>query len=255
MGAIASGLPEWAKRPIRRLTDAVRALPYSWMKRTCPVCGESARRFRPYGVPPRDNAQCPHCGALERHRLLWLYLLRKTDLFDGRPKKMLHVAPEPCLEPRLKKQLGDEYLTADLFDPGAMERMDIANIEYPAEAFDVICCSHVLEHVPDDRQAMRELLRVLKDDGWAILLVPVTSERTLEDPSIVDPGERLKMFGQEDHVRRYGPDVIDRLRDAGFDAERIKVGDLVGRSDAMRMGLTSGTGHVYRCTKRSTTAN
>jgi predicted SAM-dependent methyltransferase len=197
---------------------------------------------------PRQDAECVHCGALERHRLLWLFLQKKTDLFDGKPKKMLHVAPEPCFESRFKEQLAGDYLTADLLNR-AMVKMDITDIQYASESFNVIYCSHVFEHVPDDRQAMREFFRVLKSNGWAILLVPITSEKTYEDFSIVDPKERLRAFGQEDHVRRYGPDFVERLREAGFAVEITKVSDLAGREDAVRMGLTPDSGDIFYCTK------
>jgi ubiquinone/menaquinone biosynthesis C-methylase UbiE len=124
---------------------------------------------------------------------------------------MLHVAPEPCFERRFRERLGKSYITGDLFDPGAMVKMDITDIKYPDQSFDVIYCSHVLEHVQDDRRAMREFHRVLKRAGWAILLVPVTAEVTFEDPAIIEPRERLEAFGQEDHVRRYGSDYLDSM--------------------------------------------
>jgi len=249
MRTIISLLPEWAKNPLRRLRDIARAVPYYGKGRFCPVCSKSSRRFRQFGLVPREDAQCAHCGALERHRFLWLYLSRKTDIFDGTPKKMLHVAPESCFESRFKERLGDNYLTADLFNPRAMVKMDITDIEYANESFDVIYCSHVLEHVQDDKGAMREFFRVLKNDGWAILLVPITSEKTFENPSIVDPLERLKYFGQKDHVRRYGQDYVDRLREAGFGVAVTKVKDLVQSDEAVRMGITE-SGNIYHCTKR-----
>jgi len=173
----------------------------------------------------------------------------KTDLFDGKSKKMLHVAPEPCFESRFRKQLGANYITADLSDPRAMVKMDITDIKYPDESFDVIYCSHVLEHVPDDRRAMREFRRILTRNGWAILLVPVYEGKTFEDPTIVDPQERLKAFGQDDHVRIYGEDYVDRLRDAGFKVQVTRIDELVGKDDATRMGLTSASGEIYFCTK------
>ena len=97
---------------------------------------------------------------------------------------------------------------------------------------------------------MRELGRVLKDDGWAIMLVPITAETTFEDPSIVDPLERIRLFGQEDHVRVYGRDFVDRLRESGFEVQTKEVKDLVSAQDAIRMGLTAATGEIFVCTKR-----
>ncbi len=214
------------------------------------MCGKSSRRFRQFGLVARADAQCVHCGALERHRFLWLFLTQKTDLFDGRKKKVLHVAPEPCFVFRLKERLGEGYLTADLADSRVMVAMDITNITYPDQSFDVIFCSHVLEHVPDDTKAMREFHRVLNDHGWSILLVPpITTAKTFEDTSIVDPQARAKAFGQEDHVRRYGKDYIDRLRGAGFTVKVTEVKDLVKEDEAIRMGLTSSSGEIYYCTK------
>ena len=249
MRAITSALPEWAKNSLRRVRDVARTVPYYGNGRFCPVCGKSSRRFRKYGLVLREDAQCVHCGALERHRFLWLYLSKQTDFLDSTPKKMLHIAPESCFESKFKERLGDNYLTADLFNPRAMVKMDITNIEYADESFDVIYCSHVLEHVQDDKRAMQEFFRVLKNDGWAILLVPITSERTFEDPSIVDPVERLKYFGQKDHVRRYGRDYVDRLREAGFSVKITKVNDLVQSDEAVKMGLPPSNSEIYFCTK------
>jgi ubiquinone/menaquinone biosynthesis C-methylase UbiE len=110
-------------------------------------------------------------------------------------------------------------MTADLHSP-AMVKMDITNIQFPDETFDVVYCSHVLEHVPDDRKAMREFYRVLKSNGWAVLLVPIIVEKTFEDPSIDKPKDRLRLFGQSDHVRKYGRDYVDRLRESGFSVSK-----------------------------------
>ena len=251
MRRLLSSLPEPLKAPLRRARRFVAAIPYRGTGRWCPVCGRSSSRFREFGFVPRPDALCMHCGALERHRLAWLYLERRTDLFDGRPKRMLHVAPEYAFEPRLRKALGQGYLTADLEEWRAMVAMDIENIQMPDGSFDVVFCSHVLEHVADDRRAMREFCRVLKPGGWAILLVPITAEATVEDPSVTDPAERLRLFGQDDHVRRYGPDYVDRLREAGFNVATTRASDLVPADEAARMGLTPAAGEIYFCTKHA----
>jgi len=112
-----------------------------------------------------------------------------------------HVSYQNC-----SNTFGSNYLTADLFDPLAMVKMDVTNIEYPDHSFDVIYCSHVLENVQDDRRALREFYRILKPNGWAILLVPVTAQKTFEDPSVTSPEDRLRLFGETYRVRRYGPD-------------------------------------------------
>lgn len=162
---------------------------------------------------------------------------------------MLHVAPEACFSDRLKQQLGDGYISADLYSSLAMVKMDITDIQYADGHFDVIYCSHVLEHVDDDRKAMREFHRVLKPNGWAALLVPITADVTHEDPGITDPARRLEIFGQEDHVRRYGPDYIDRLTEAGFKVVKHQVADLFSAQDATRMGLTPASGDIFICKK------
>jgi SAM-dependent methyltransferase len=218
-------------------------------RRYCPCCKAHLRQFRPFGLVPRPEARCPVCGSLERHRLIHLYLRQRTDLFDGRRKKMLHVAPEEQLSTLFASAPGINYLSADLLSPKAMIRMDITDIQYPDETFDVIYCSHVLEHVNDDRKAMRELHRVLRTGGWAILQVPIpTAEATYEDPTITSPKARKLAFGQKDHVRRYGADYKDRLEDAGFSVEVDGfVRDLDNRTVA-RFGLMRSE-DVYRCTR------
>jgi SAM-dependent methyltransferase len=233
----------------RGVRQFVRKMPYLGTGRWCPVCERSSRRFKQYRHHPNPEAQCVHCASLERHRFVWLYLQNRTDLFDGRPKRVLHVAPEPCFDERLKQRLGDGYLTADLMSPRAMVKMDVTNVQFPDNSFDVVYCSHVLEHIPDDRRAMREFRRVLKPGGWAILLVPITSEHTFEDPSVVDPAERLRLFGQEDHVRTYGPDYSQRLAEAGFDVAETNVCDLVSDTEAIRLGIAQCAGLVHECRK------
>lgn len=142
----------------------------------CPVCGRRYRKMLPYGyVTSRENALCPHCLSLERHRLLWLYLERETTLFSSLPR-LLHIAPEVCLMRHLKphyKSSPERYKTADLESPLADLHFDIQQIPLADESFDVIICNHLMEHVEDDLQAMRELHRILKKGGWGVLLSPV----------------------------------------------------------------------------------
>jgi len=254
---ISSYAPDWLKPPARKLRAARVRIRNQLVRfanrganRSCPVCRTDSRWFARFGDPLREDARCVHCGACERHRLVWLFFEQSTDLFDGRAKRVLHFAPEVCLEARLRSRIGDGYVTADLRDKRAMVAMDITDIPAPDESFDVIYCSHVLEHVPNDRKALQEIARTLKRGGWAVLLVPVIEAKTLEDPSIVDPAERLRVYGHPEHVRSYGPDFADRVREAGLEASVFYPRDLVPRSEQVRMGLaTSAAGEIFFCRK------
>ena len=244
---IFSALKGSAKRPLRGVRNVLRHRPYSGSGRFCPICRKNSSRFGDAGSPPRLDTRCMYCGSAERHRFTWWYLENKTDLFDGRAKRVLHVAPELHIGNHLKKRLGSGYLSADLMNPRAMVKMDITNIQYPDDSFDVIYCSHVLEHVIDDRRAMREFRRVMRPDGWALLLVPITVEKTFEDPSVTEPAERLRVFGQEDHVRCYGPDYFDRLEESGFRVQAIRAEDLLAKEELELMRIESGeTIHLCR---------
>jgi SAM-dependent methyltransferase len=185
----------------------------------CPVCGRGFRKFLPYGrINPRPNALCPGCLSLERHRLIWLYLKEKTSFFQ-RPQSVLHIAPEACFIPRFEKLHRERYVTADLESPLARVKMDIHHMPFEAERFDVVLCNHVLEHVADYIAAMKEIARVLKPGGYAILQVPFfhpVPEKTFDDPNVTDRRLREKLFGQDDHVRRYGTDYAERIARSGL---------------------------------------
>ena len=242
-------IPDLLKPGLRYLRKTIR---YWGRGRYCPVCARHASHFEPFGIVPRDDACCVWCGALERHRLVWLFLQRRTDFFSGTtPRKMLHVAPERCFAQRFRRVIGGGYLTADLLAEDVDVRMDICDMHLPDNSFDIIYCSHVLEHVADDRRAMREFHRVLADTGWAVILVPISAAVTFEDPSITDRGERLRVFGQEDHVRRYGPDYIDRLLEAGFVVSRVFPSDFLSREEIERMAITDAAGEIFHCRKAS----
>ena len=200
-------------------------LAYKGRSRECPVCGSRYRRFMPYGyVTSREDALCPHCLALERHRMIWLWLSECSDLFESRPR-LLHIAPEVSLMRHFKRLYRgtENYITADLESPLADMHFDVQHIPLEDCSVDVVICNHLLEHVEDDRRAMRELYRILRPGGWGIALVPEDRSlpTTFEDDSITDPKERTHIFGQYDHRRIYGWDYDMRLAEAGFRVERI----------------------------------
>jgi SAM-dependent methyltransferase len=148
---------------------------------------------------------------------------------------MLHVAPEPVLTQLFRKDF--DYLSADLDGTRAMVAMDITRIGYQDGYFDAIMCNHVLEHVPDDRQALAELCRVMAVGGWGCIQVPMKGEQTQEDLSIVSPADRARLYGQEDHVRQYGTDFRDRLQAAGFFVRVVEKSTLLSPEELERFSV------------------
>jgi SAM-dependent methyltransferase len=210
------------------------------MSVTCPICSWQGECFSPAGLVPRPNALCSQCGALERHRLLWLYLQRRTTFFFA-SLKVLHIAPEPILQKKFSALPNLEYISADLESQIAMRKFDITAIPFEDNTFNVIICYHVLEHIQDDANALRELFRVLKPNGWALLQSPWDRHRevTYEDPAITTPEARWRAFGQKDHVRIYGRDYIQRIESAGF---RLNLDEFAGEmpvSEVNRYGIKS----------------
>ncbi|PID68737.1 MAG: SAM-dependent methyltransferase [Flavobacteriales bacterium] len=201
------------------------ALYYRGNKYTDPINGKSYRKFLPYGYgTQRSNVLSPGTLSLERHRLLWLYLQNKTDFFDSKkPKKVLQMAPEQCFLKRFRKLKHIELITADLYSPIVDVKADICNLPFEDNSFEIIFCNHVLEHIPNDKMAMKELYRVLKPGGMGIFQIPMDYNRkiTYEDEAITSPEARAKHFGQYDHVRVYGLDYFQRLESVGFKVEKV----------------------------------
>ena len=242
-------LPKRLHGPIK---IGIRKLCYFGFSRYCPVCNSWVKKFDSFGFRRRPDAQCPVCKSLERHRFVWIFFQKSTNLFDGNPKKMLHFAPEPGLSRRFQKIPSLDYVSADLDDKKAMVKMDISNIDFPDASFDMVYCCHVLEHVEDDRKAIREIFRVLKEDGQAFILVPVTVEKTFEDLSVKDPRQREELFGQSDHLRRYGVDFSDRLTDAGFKVTVLFAPDILTKTqiDKFGRGLVYEKERIFVCRKK-----
>ncbi len=218
-----------------------------WLKGkkfTDPIDGKSFRKFLPYGYEnQRKNALSPSTLSLERHRLLWLYLKNETNFFSCSTKlKVLHIAPEQCFLSIFKEQKNLEYITSDLESPIADVKADICNLPFEEEEFDIIFCNHVLEHIPDDTKAMKELYRVMKTGGYGIFQIPqdLTRTVTFEDDSITDPKERAKIFGQYDHVRVYGLDYFDKLRTIGFNVEQVDYTKEIASELVQKHALTQG---------------
>ncbi|MBI1768902.1 MAG: class I SAM-dependent methyltransferase [Bacteroidetes bacterium] len=224
---------------------------YSGSKVKCPICNHQYKKFLPYGrINARENALCPNCLSLERHRLMWLYLKGNTNFFSEK-LNVLHFAPEPCFINRFEKQHGNKYITADIESPLAKVKMDIHQIPFEENHFDVVLCNHVLEHVKDDITAMREIHRVLKPNAWAILQVPFFSpipEKTFEDNSIIDKRERERIFGQDDHVRKYGKDYVQRIAQSGLKPLEEKFSETFTKEQAYHFGISRAE-VIYKAVK------
>lgn len=243
-------IPRRFRGPLNRAYFSTISLYYRGGGRWCPCCERAVKEFLPYstyGKAPAPNAQCPACGALARHRLTWQVLRTRTDLGTV-PRRVLHFAPEAILQQRLRRLPQLDYVSADLDSPLAMVRMDIMDIPEADGSFDGLICSHVLAHVPDDRKAMAELVRVLRPGGWAVIQTTVDTDRdTFEDPGARTADERRAVYGQADLWRIYGRDLAERLEVVGFVVTTIDRDDLGDEATADRLGLDDAP--LYFCVR------
>lgn len=244
----------WLQRKLDRWTHLGDA-------RYCPVCDSPIARFLPidefYTRQWMQHAaarspfagemlnvvefSCPRCGSSDRARLYAHYFAEVfAKLPPGGKYRFIDFAPSPPLSRFLRRFPQLEYRSADLYAEGVDDRVDLCDLKpYADRSVDFFLCSHVLEHVPDDRRAMRELCRILKPTGHGVLVVPINIAVTDidEDPSVTDPGERWRRFGQDDHVRSYSKQGwLARLAECGFAVEQLGV-EHFGRETFQRLGL------------------
>lgn len=203
----------------------------------CPLCREEYRYFLPAGLVARKNAMCPGCSSYERHRLLWIAMdSLRLNRSGGR---LLHVAPESCLANELKKTF--RYISIDLDGSRAMHAMDITNLDFADEEFDLVICNHVLEHIPDDYKALSELYRVMRSGAYGSIQVPMKGEVTEENLNITDPKLREALYGQADHVRQYGSDFKERLQSVGFEVISLPKEKLATAQELSRLSVACET--------------
>jgi SAM-dependent methyltransferase len=234
----------------------------------CPVCDARVISFLPLPEFYRENQQkygflfqtseaetcnekaylCPSCGASDRDRLYALFInnyIAKVE--SGTPGHIVDFAPSEPLSAFIRhviKSSGKDihYRTADLSAENVDDKVDIADLRsYESNHFTFFICSHILEHVPDDRKALRELHRILKPGGSGILMVPIilTVEQIDEDPEVRDEGERWRRFGQSDHVRLYSKSgFVERVREAGFKVRELG-SEFFGEELFRQTGITS----------------
>ncbi|KAA3439382.1 class I SAM-dependent methyltransferase [Rufibacter hautae] len=230
-------LPAHARLTLRKLYWLSRSWLYAGRKVYCLLCEGSFRTFLPFGTERRPQALCPRCHTVERHRLLWLFLQEKVKITE-KPLEVLHMAPEPRMQTRLKGLLNLRYRSADLTSPVAMDHVDIQALPYPDGLFDLILCSHVLAHVPDDAKALQELRRVLKPDGQLLLQARLHPHaQTLENPQALTPQQRLQAYGQADRFRNFGQDFGQRVAAQGFSVEAMEYALSRTPEEQTRLGL------------------
>ncbi|MGI9308108.1 MAG: class I SAM-dependent methyltransferase [Gammaproteobacteria bacterium] len=236
---------------IKRASFWLRGLLFRGSRYTCPCCDSKLRGFvGREGLLKRNNdGYCPRCNAKARHRRIWLYLKENTNLGKA-SLRLLEVAPWWSLARKFSVLDTVDYAGLDLkhHSPFVNVVGNISNTPLQTDSFDAALCIHVLEHVDDDANAMRELYRVLKPGGWVLVSVPLLlDEGTREDPSVTDPQERKRLFGETGHVRFYGTDFIERLKFAGFQVT-MNPASTVSADTRLRYGLRDDE-NIFHCVK------
>jgi SAM-dependent methyltransferase len=251
---------EWTKALRRR----ARLSSYRGSQYRCPICGVGLRAFKPIWQSYWIHSQqyeykfsplametfnvgafsCPACDAYDRERLTALYLDQILPSLRGRRSiRLVEFAPAHALHRTISRYPFVEYRSADLFNKDVDDRIDLTDIAYPDESVDIFLCSHVLEHIEDDRTAMRELCRILTPGGFGMLLVPLFPglDETHEDTAIDTLAERWRHFGGGDHVRQYGKrDFVQRLEAAGFEVAQLGI-DHFGAEAFRKAGIAANS--------------
>jgi SAM-dependent methyltransferase len=223
------------KKALLRLENTARPalywLAYRGDAHECLVC---TRPLKAFVALPNGETLCPACGSLPRNRRLW-QLLNSPEI-GLKNKRILDFSPSRCLYYTMKKQANMDYTSTDFADEFiADKRYDITNIPEKDNSFDLVCCYHVLEHIPDDAAAMRELYRITAANGCVLIQTPFKTGDIYENPAITTPADRLLHFGQDDHVRIYSViGLQQRLEAVGF---QIRVKTFAAD---VRLGLREG---------------
>jgi len=254
-------VPKKYHRKILFLYNYLRSLFLFGFKYHCNFCNGHFRKLLQVGLK-NDIAinliggglrysLCPRCHSSDRERLVYWYIVNKTNILHSQKMiRLLHIAPEKNLQKVLKTFGKIKYISGDLNPLVADRKIDITDINFENGYFDFIICNHVLEHIVNDQKAMRELFRVLRPKGFAILQVPISknAKETFEDFSITLPEEREKHFGQKDHVRIYGQDYKKRLESVGFKVNLYDIKKDLSIQDIKRFGFNESE-ILYLCRK------
>ena len=231
---------------VRQLRRKLSPLIYAGTNVYCPFCNKTYRRFRPAGRRKfkRLNAVCPTCGSRERDRLMHYFLEARTDLRIPN-SKLLHIAPEACLSPSIRELAQGKYISCDLFRRDVDVQLNIEQLPFDDESFDIVFCSHVLPEVEHDKVAIGELHRILNPRGWALVSVPFKGANTFE----VRPGDGNE--APPEFFRIYGADFPKVLAERGFCVETIRLEDVLDTEQQIRMRVNQQTASAIYVLRKS----
>lgn len=221
-------------------------------KYKCNICGLSYRKLLPHGNERRMNAKCPNCLSLERTRLLWFFLTKEIFPNLNNQAKVLHFAPEMGIKKKMQKMDSINYTNADIDPLFADSVIDITQIPSPKDEYDLVICSHVLGHVPDETTAVNELFRVLKPGGIAIVmsLVDKNLPITYENKNVRSASDKLLHYSENNLVRLHGRDFKNRIELGGFKVEEINFQEILGSEISSKFCLGNGQREtIFICTK------
>jgi len=235
-------IPNNVKEVLKPIVRFVNTTLYAGDKYICPICdyGSSDLAYVGFDIPILKTKQiigaglrkagCFNCKSIDRERLVFTYLKNEENIFEHNTNKILHFAPEENISNIFIRHRFEHYICGDLFTegyhyPSYVQNMNVLDIPFEDNYFDLVICNHILEHVNEDIDAMKEICRVLKPNGKAILQVPIAKNtyQTYEDFTITSSQNREHFFGQFDHVRIYGQDYIERIKSAGLKVNRINI--------------------------------
>jgi len=251
-------LPNSIARNLKQFYLWIRGIIYHGSKYKCNVCKRDFRKMLNGGfdLPVIKEKQivgagirqhiCPFCLSTDRDRLVELFLDHSYKI-EKQKIKLLHIAPEPALFRRLNKLKNIDYIPATKYQEGIyypkdITLVDLTDMHFNDGEFDLIICNHVLEHIEDDKLAFSEILRVLRSGGTAILQVPYSNllEQTYENSSMTTVSQRKEHFGQFDHVRLYGTDYPQKLKDIGFYVNLFDPNLVLEAEEISKLSLFSG---------------
>jgi len=228
---------------IKKLIEWIRKIALKGGNVYCCICKKSYLTFLPSGDEPQAHARCPGCNSIDRHRQISI-LSNAIIAQNNNCINLLHIAPEVSLSEAFRKNKKVNYYAIDKFESGYhypkyVQAMDLTDLKFQNGFFDLVICSHVLEHIEEDTLAIQNILRVLKSNGICYLVVPYFPEleKTYQNPSTNTDALRFLHYGQHDHVRKYGTDFRDRLTKAGCHVSIIYFKDNYSKSEQIKLGF------------------